>query len=74
MAIWYICRGKLCAPDIKSIKEEVMDEAYHSKYPLHLESRNMYRNLKKSFDGIIYMKREIAEYVFVNKLRWNIKS
>lgn len=51
-----------------------MDEAYHSKQPLHLESRNMYRNLKKSFDGITYMKREIAEYVFANKLRWNIKS
>jgi hypothetical protein len=42
--IWF--KGRICVPDIKSIKEVILREAHGSAYSLHPGSTKMYNDLK----------------------------
>ncbi|KAH9705011.1 Endonuclease [Citrus sinensis] len=54
--------NRLCVPDIKELKKEIMEEAHCSAYAMHPGSTKMYRTLRDHYwwQG---MKREIAEFV-----------
>ncbi|KAH9685255.1 Endonuclease [Citrus sinensis] len=54
--------NRLCVPDIKDLKKEIMEEAHCSAYAMHPGSTKMYRTLRDHYwwQG---MKREIAEFV-----------
>jgi hypothetical protein len=58
--IWF--KDRLGVPDIKSIRELILKEAYETAYSIYLVSEKMYQDLKNRF--LWYgMKREIAEHV-----------
>ncbi|XP_021832400.1 uncharacterized protein LOC110772280, partial [Prunus avium] len=52
-------RGKLCVPESKNLKTEIMDEAQRSKYTVHPGSSKMYKDLRRQFWWIA-MKREVG--------------
>ncbi|KAJ8767664.1 hypothetical protein K2173_018222 [Erythroxylum novogranatense] len=54
--------NRLCIPNDKAVKDEIMDEAHNAPYSMHPGSTRMYRDLKEHFwwKG---MKRDVAEYV-----------
>jgi hypothetical protein len=56
--VWF--KDRLCVPDIKSIRELILKEAYS----IHPGSEKMYLDLKKRL-WWYGMKREVAEYVAV---------
>jgi len=58
--LWF--KGRICVPDIKSIKELIMRDAHDSAYSLHPGSTKMYNDLKQQF-WWYGMKQEVAEYV-----------
>ena len=49
-------------PQHEEAKRRLLDEAYRSKYTVHLGTTKMYQDLRKNFwwPG---MKREVADYV-----------
>ena len=53
---------RICVPKDSTIKREILEEAHHSPYTVHLGSTKMYRDLQE-----VYlwnnMKREIAHFV-----------
>lgn len=55
-------RGKLCVPESKNLKREIMDEAHRSKYTVQSGSTKMYKDLRRQFWWIA-MKREVGQYV-----------
>ncbi|KAJ8767334.1 hypothetical protein K2173_017378 [Erythroxylum novogranatense] len=54
--------NRLCIPNDKAVKDEIMDEAHNAPYSMHPGSTRMYRDLKEHFwwKG---MKKDVAEYV-----------
>jgi hypothetical protein len=42
--LWF--KGRICVPDIKTIKELILREAHESAYSLHPGSTKMYNDLK----------------------------
>ena len=54
--------GRLCIPNVKTLKREIMEEAHNSAYAMHPGSTKMYRTLKDNYwwSG---MKKDIAEFV-----------
>ncbi|KAJ8751549.1 hypothetical protein K2173_016786 [Erythroxylum novogranatense] len=54
--------NRLCIPNDKTVKDEIMDEAHNAPYSMHPGSTRMYRDLKEHFwwKG---MKKDVAEYV-----------
>ena len=58
--LWF--KGRICVPNIKSIKESILREAHDSAYSLHPGSTKMYNDLKQQF-WWYGMKQEVAEYV-----------
>jgi len=58
--IWF--KGRICVPDVKSIKKLVMREAHDLAYSLHPRSTKMYHDLKQYY-WWYGMKQELAEYV-----------
>ena len=58
--LWF--KGRICVPDIKSIKELILRGTHDSAYSLHPGSTKMYNDLKQQF-WWYGMKREVAEYV-----------
>ena len=55
-------QGRLCVPDDRSIKEEILTEAHNTPYSVHPGTKKMYNNLK-----ILYwwpgMKKDIFKFV-----------
>ncbi|KAL5739512.1 hypothetical protein ACOSQ2_028692 [Xanthoceras sorbifolium] len=53
---------RLCVPDVRELKREIMEEVYSSAYAMHPKSTKMYRTLKDHYwwKG---MKKDIAEFV-----------
>ena len=41
-----LINGRVCIPNIKELKEEVLNEAHYAPYAMHLGSTKMYRNLR----------------------------
>jgi hypothetical protein len=60
--VWF--KDRLCVPDIRSIREQILKEAHETAYSIHPDSEKMYQDLKKIF-WWYGMKREIAEYVAI---------
>lgn len=54
--------NRLCVPDNKELREEVMEEAHRSPFSIHPGGTKMYHDLKEHF-WWIGMKRDIAEFV-----------
>ena len=54
--------NRLCVPNIKELKKDIMEEAHCSVYAMHPGSTKMYHTLRDHYwwQGI---KREIAEFV-----------
>ncbi|KAJ8753686.1 hypothetical protein K2173_026362 [Erythroxylum novogranatense] len=55
-------RNRLCIPNVKEVKDEILDEAHNAPYVMHPGSTRMYRDLREHFwwRG---MKKDVAEYV-----------
>ena len=55
-------RGRICVPDDPKVKNQLLEEAYRSKYTMHPGSTKMYQNLHGEY-WWNNMKREIAQFV-----------
>ena len=53
---------QVCVPRIGGRRKEIMSEAHHSSYTMHLGSTKMYRDVKGSY-WWNNMKRDIAKFV-----------
>ena len=38
--------GRVCVPNIKELKEKILNEAHYAPYAMHPGSTKMYRNLR----------------------------
>ncbi|KAL1562798.1 hypothetical protein AAHA92_05333 [Salvia divinorum] len=54
--------GRLCVPDDKELKNDILQEAHNSLYSMHQGGYKMYRDLRE-FYWWHDMKRDITEYV-----------
>jgi hypothetical protein len=45
--IWF--KGRICVPDVKSIKQLILREAHDSAYSFHPRSTKMYQDLKQYY-------------------------
>ena len=55
-------QDRLCVPDVRELKDEIIADAHHSRYSIHPGSTKMYQNLR-SYYWWNNMKKEIAGYV-----------
>ncbi|XP_075099343.1 uncharacterized protein LOC142176158 [Nicotiana tabacum] len=55
-------QGRLCVPDVDSLRERIMIEAHHSMYSVHLGSIKISHDLKEVYCWN-YMKRNVADFV-----------
>jgi hypothetical protein len=58
--LWY--KGRICAPNIKELKDRILCEAHESAYSIHPRGSKMYHDLKATY-WWYGMKRDVAEYV-----------
>jgi hypothetical protein len=58
--LWY--KGRICVPNIKELKEEILREAHEFAYSIHPGGNKMYHDLKATY-WWYGMKRDVAEYV-----------
>lgn len=42
-------QGRLCVPNMASLKKEILEQAHHSRFAIHLGSTKMYMDLKRYF-------------------------
>ena len=40
-----LINGRVCVPNIKELREKILNEAHYAPYTMYLESTKMYRNL-----------------------------
>jgi hypothetical protein len=59
-ASWY--KGKICVPNVKELKENILHEAHESAYSIHPRGSKMYHDLKANY-WWYSMKRDVVEYV-----------
>ena len=55
--------GRLCVPNMKNLREEILDEAHYTAYSVHPDSTKMYHNIKDLY-WWNEMKRDVAEFFF----------
>ena len=53
---------RLCVPNEEELKIEILTEAHHSPFALHLDSTKMYQDLKRHY-WWRNMKHDVAEFV-----------
>jgi hypothetical protein len=58
--LWY--KGRICVPNIKELKVNILREAHESAYSSHPGGNKMYHDLKATY-WWYGMKRDVAEYV-----------
>jgi hypothetical protein len=58
--LWY--KERICAPNVKELKDKILREAYESAYSIHSGGNKMYHDLKATY-WWYGMKRDVAEYV-----------
>ena len=73
--LWF---GKrLCVPEDKAIREEILHEAHESAYSIHPGCTKMYLDLKEKY-WWYGLKRHVAEYVLyvipIKESKLNIKD
>ena len=54
--------NRLCVPNDFVLKKEIMKEAHHTPYSVHLGSTKMYRDIRETYSWN-KMKREIAHFM-----------
>jgi hypothetical protein len=57
---WY--KGRICVPNVKELKDNVLHEAHESAYSIHPGGNKMYHDLTATY-WCYGMKRDVAEYV-----------
>jgi hypothetical protein len=58
--LWY--KGRICAPNIKELKDKILHEAHESAYSIHPGGNKMYHDLKSTY-WWYGMKKDVAEYI-----------
>jgi hypothetical protein len=56
------CKGRICVPNIKELKDKILREAHESAYSIHPGGNKMCHDLKATYCWY-GMKRDVAEYV-----------
>jgi hypothetical protein len=56
------CKGRICVPNVKELKDKIHREAHNSTYSIHLGGNMMDQDLKATY-WWYGMKRDITEYV-----------
>jgi hypothetical protein len=44
---WY--QGRICVPNIKELKDKILQKAHESAYSIHLGGNKMYQDLKATY-------------------------
>ncbi|KAG7588696.1 Zinc finger CCHC-type [Arabidopsis suecica] len=57
-----VVNGRVCVPNDKELKEEILKEAHQSKFSIHPGSSKMYRDLKRYYHWV-GMKKDVAAWV-----------
>jgi hypothetical protein len=57
--LWY--KGRICLPNVKELKDQILHQAHESAYSIHPEGNKMYLDLKATY-WWYGMKRDVAEY------------
>jgi hypothetical protein len=55
-------KGRICVPNIKELKDKILNEAHESAYSIHSGGNKMYHDLKDTY-WWYGMKRDVVEYV-----------
>jgi hypothetical protein len=58
--LWY--KGRICVPDVKEVKNLILQESHDSAYSIHPGGNKMYQDLKVSY-WWYGMKHDVVEYV-----------
>jgi hypothetical protein len=58
--LWF--RKRICVPEVKAIRDVILQEAHESTYSIHLGSTKMYLDLKEKY-WWYGLKQNVAEYV-----------
>ena len=56
--------GRVCVPNDRALKEEILREAHQSKFSIHPGSNKMYRDLKRYYHWV-GMKKDVARWVAI---------
>ena len=60
--VWF--GERICVPEVKSIRESILREAYDSTYSIHPRSTKMYLDLRERY-WWYGLKRDVAKYVAI---------
>jgi hypothetical protein len=58
--LWY--KGRICVPNIKELKDKILQESHEYAYSIHPGGNKMYHDLKATY-WLYGMKRNVTEYV-----------
>jgi hypothetical protein len=58
--LWY--KGRICVPNVKKLKDKVLQKAHESAYSIHPGGNKMYHDLNATY-WWYGMNRDVAEYV-----------
>jgi hypothetical protein len=58
--LWY--KGRICVPNVKELKDKILQEAHNSAYSIHPWGNKMYQDLKATY-WLYGIKRDVAKYV-----------
>ena len=66
-------QGRLCVPDVDGLRDQILEEAYGSRYSIHPGSTKMYHDLREIYwwEGL---RRDIAEFVSKCSNRQQVKA
>ena len=55
-------QGRLCVPDVDGLRDQILEEAYATRYSIHPGLPKMYHDLRETY-WLEGLKRDIAEFV-----------
>ncbi|KAF8088717.1 hypothetical protein N665_0532s0076 [Sinapis alba] len=58
----YMYRNRVCVPDDKLLKKEILQQTHHSRFSIHPGNTKMYRDLKRYYHWP-GMKKDVATFV-----------
>ena len=66
-------QGRLCVPDVDGLRDQILEEAYGSRYSIHPVSTKMYHDLREIYwwEGL---RRDIAEFLSKCSNRQQVKA
>jgi hypothetical protein len=69
--VWF--KGRICVPDIESLRETILKEAHDLDYSIHPRSTKMYQDLKQRY-WLYGLKRDVAAHVAMCDVRQRVKA